>query len=286
MSQSGTVQPEVNRPKVSIVVPVFRGMPHLPALIKSITQQTYQNLELIATVTPTGDGSEELLDQAGFTVEITPPGTGAAQNWTRATELATGEFTKLICQDDLLYPDAISQQVADLNKHSSAQMAIAKRDIVNSAGKTIFTGRGLQRIKPQTTTLSGTDLLRLTYLHGGNIFGEPLVVLFRTKALQSVMPWRDDNPLMLDLNTYSRVAPLGDIAIRHDSIGSFRVSSSSWSTNLAKVQLEQTRTWQKEYEAQYHPSKSDQVKAAVGRHLQTNTRRAAYSYLKLRGDLT
>ncbi len=281
MSQSRTVPP-----KVSIVVPVFRGMPHLPALIESITQQTYQNLELIATVTPTGDGSEELLNQAGFTVAITPIGTGAAVNWTRATELATGEFTKLICQDDLLYPEAIAQQVTDLAKYPRAQMAIAKRDITNSAGKTIFTGRGLQRIKPHTTTLSGTDLLRLTYLHGGNIFGEPLAVLFRTQALQSVMPWRDDNPLMLDLNTYSRVAPLGDIAIRHDSIGAFRVSSSSWSTSLAQVQLKQTRTWQMEYEAEYHPSKSDQAKATIGRHLQTNTRRAAYAYLKLRGDLT
>ena len=279
-------QPSVNQHQVSIVVPVFRGMPYLTALVDSIKKQTYPNLELIATVTPTGDGSEELLRHAGFAVEITPIGTGAAANWTRATELASGEFTKLICQDDLLYPEAIAQQVADLAKHPQAQMAIAKRDIVNSAGKTIFSGRGLQGIKPSTTSLPGIGVLRKTYLHGGNIFGEPLAVLFRTQALQSAMPWRADNPLMLDLNTYSRVAPLGAIAIRQESVGAFRVSGSSWSTNLAKVQLEQTRTWQKEYEAQYHPSKSDQVKAAVGRHLQTNTRRAAYAYLKLRGDLT
>jgi len=279
-------QPSMNQPRVSIVIPVFRGMPYLSALIDSIKAQTYSNLELIATVTPTGDGSEELLGQAGFTVEITPAGTGAAANWTKATELATGEFTKLICQDDLLYPDAITQQVADLTGNTSARMAIAKRDILNSQGKTIFTGRGLQGIKPNTTSLPGQDVLRKTYLHGGNIFGEPLAVLFRTEALQSVMPWRDDNPLMLDLNTYSRVAATGRISIRHDTVGAFRVSSSSWSTNLAKVQLEQTRIWQQEYEAEYHPSKSDQVKATIGRHVQTNTRRAAYTYLKLRGDLT
>ena len=261
-------------------------MPYLSALIDSIKEQTHSNLELIATVTPTGDGSEELLKQAGFTVEITATGTGAAANWTKATELATGEFTKLICQDDLLYPDAITQQVADLTGNTSARMAIAKRDIVNSKGKTIFTGRGLQGIKPNTTSLPGRDVLRKTYLHGGNIFGEPLAVLFRTEALQSVMPWRDDNPLMLDLNTYSRVGATGSIAIRHDTVGAFRVSSSSWSTNLAKVQLEQTRIWQQEYETEYQPSKSDRRNAVIGRHLQTNTRRAAYTYLKLRGDLT
>ena len=276
----------MNQPTVSIVIPVFRGMPYLTALIDSIKRQTYSNLELIASVTPTEDGSEELLHQAGFRVEITPTGTGAATNWTRATEGATGEFTKLICQDDLLYPDAIAQQVADLTLNPLACMAIAKRDIVNASGKTIFTARGLQGIKPKTTSLLGPDVLRRTYLHGGNIIGEPLAVLFRTKELQSIMPWRDDNPLMLDLNTYTRVASAGSIAIRHDSVGAFRVSSSSWSTNLAKVQLAQTRIWQIEYETAYHPSKSDKARATIGRHVQTNTRRAAYTYLKLRGDLT
>ena len=67
-------------PKVSIVVPVFRGMPYLTALIDSIKKQTYQNLELIATITPSGDGSEEVLTEAGFAIEVTPEGTRAVIN--------------------------------------------------------------------------------------------------------------------------------------------------------------------------------------------------------------
>ena len=165
-------------------------------------------------------------------------------------------------------------------------MTIAKRDIVNSHGKTLFTGRGLQSIPASTQLLTGKELLRRTYIHGGNILGEPLAVLFRTQALQEAMPWRDDNPLMLDLNTYTAVATHGDVALNHESVGAFRVSSTSWSTNLAKVQLAQTRIWQKEYEAAFHPHHQDKIRAAIGRHLQTNTRRAAYTYLKLRGDLT
>ena len=273
----------MSTPKVSIVIPVFHGMPHLEALVASLSQQDYANLEIIATVTPTNDGSEEVLEAAGIRVVVTPPGTSAAENWTRATELAAGEFTKLICQDDLLYPHAISAQVSDLMSSPNAVMAIAQRDIVDSKGKVIFTGRGLSGLNG--SHLHGSSVLRETYLRGGNIFGEPLAVLFSTQALKASMPWRDDNPLMLDLNTYARVAPLGNIALRRESIGAFRVSASSWSTTIAGAQLVQTRDWQREYEHSYHTSKSDRMKALRGRHVQTNTRRAAYAYLAARKSL-
>jgi len=258
-------------------------MPHLSALIDSLAQQDYDNLEIIATVTPTKDGSEQALENANIRVVVTPPGTTAAENWTKATEIASGEFIKLICQDDLLYSQAISAQVGDLNKFPQAVMAIAKRDIIDSKGKILFAGRGLNGL--DGPIIAGAQALRETYLRGGNVFGEPLAVLFRTNALQAAMPWRDDNPLMLDLNTYTRLAPLGDVALRHESIGAFRVSASSWSTTLASQQLKQTQIWQREYEISHPTSKADRVRAAVGRHVQTNTRRAAYAFLAARKSL-
>lgn len=270
-------------PLVSIVIPVFRGMPHLTALIDSLKAQTYSNLEIIAAVTPTDDMSEDRLREAGIAVRQTPVGTSAAENWTIATKSATGEFIKLICQDDLLYPNAIEQQVRDLESNSTAVMAIAQRDIVDSRGKIIFRNRGLAGLSGKS--VKGMDALRASYLYGGNIFGEPLAVLFRTSVIKSVMPWRDDNPLMLDLNTYALVAPLGDIALRRESIGAFRVSGQSWSTNIASKQLAQTKQWQLEYASAHLPGTKDRVQAALGRHIQTHTRRAAYAYLSFRGAL-
>jgi len=273
----------MSEPLVSIVIPVFRGMPHLTALIKSLKAQTYSNLEICAAVTPTGDNSEDSLCEAGIAVVQTPIGTSAAENWTTATESATGEFTKLICQDDLLYSHAIEKQVKDLQTNPAAVMAVAQRDIIDSQGKILFHNRGLSGLRG--TSVSGSEALRKSYLFGGNIFGEPLAVLFRTSVLKSVMPWRDDNPLMLDVNTYSLAAPLGSIALRHESVGAFRVSGQSWSTNLARNQLKQTKQWQQEYALTYSPSTKDRMRAALGRHVQTSTRRAAYTYLSMRGAL-
>jgi hypothetical protein len=213
-----------------------------------------------------------------------PKGTTAAQNWTAACQAATGDFIKLICQDDLINPDAIQRQLEDLLSNPTAVMAIAQRDIIDANGKVLYANRGLSGLKKKL--LPGAEVIRTAYVTGTNVIGEPLAVLFRTDALLAAMPWDDSNPLMLDLSTYAKVAPKGDVVTRHESVGSFRVSGSSWSTRLAKLQLEQTKRWQHAYATTASPAPShvERTRAAFGRHLQTGLRRAAYATLRARGS--
>jgi glycosyltransferase involved in cell wall biosynthesis len=277
------------QPLVSVVVPVFNGLPHLTALVDSLLAQSYPNLEIAFSEGGGSDGSLDYLrglDDPRITVIEQPKGTTAAENWTRASHAATGEFTKLICQDDLLYPEAIEQQVGDLRRQPSAVMATASRDIVDARGAKVFRNRGLSGLKGDV--VSGNAAIRECYLRGTNVIGEPLAVLFRTDALHENLPWLDSNPLMLDLSMYQKVAPLGDVALRRNSVGAFRVSSTSWSTNLAKEQVDQTREWQDTYAAVHSEaiSRTDRAKAATGRTVQTSLRRLAYKVLAIRGRLT
>lgn len=279
------------QPLVSIVVPVFSGMPHLVALTASLLAQRYPNVEIIFTEGGGSDGSLEYLksitDSRVRIVQM-PRGTSAADNWTAATMEAKGEFTKLICQDDLITPDAISKQVEDLLRYPDAVMAIAKRDIVDAKGNVLYAGRGLAGLPENQPTISGNLLIHTCYLQGTNVIGEPLAVLFRTEAIQQAMPWDDSNPLMLDLSTYQNVASKGDVALRHESIGAFRVSTSSWSTRIVQQQLQQTREWQHSYAktAQMKPTRSERTVAAMNRHKQTALRRIAYAFLKAKGAFT
>lgn len=271
---------------VSIVVPVFNGMPHLRELTESLLAQTHADLEIVFSE----GGSTD--DSPAFLASLTDPrvriihqdGSGAAGNWTTATEAARAGFIKLVCQDDLLAVDAIERQLADLEQHPDAVMAIGQRDIVDAKGDVLYARRGLAGIKERT--ISGSDLIRTCYLQGTNVIGEPLTVLFRAEALRAAMPWDDSNPLMLDLSTYAKVAPMGRVIARHESLGAFRVSTSSWSTRLVKLQLQQTKQWQHEYAATVNPSPSpvERTRAFAGRHMQTALRRAAYTVLKLKGS--
>lgn len=272
-------------PLVSVVVPVFNGMPHLPALVDSLLGQDYPNLEFIFSEGGGSDASGDYL--AGLRddrVRILhqPPETSAATNWTAASQAAQGEFTKLICQDDVLYPTALTEQVSDLMAHPDAVMSIAKRDIIDARGATVFRNRGLAGLPREP--IPGTHAIRACYLHGTNVMGEPLAVLFRTEALKAALPWRDDNPLMLDLSMYSTVAPTGLVIPRFSPVGAFRVSTSSWSTRIAAQQREQTKRWQDDY-AQHAtpiPTGIDRTRAFIGRNLSTALRRAAYAFLGTR----
>ena len=276
------------QPLVSVVVPVFNGLSYLPALTNSLLAQTYPNLEMVFSEGGSTDGSPDFLrelDDPRVRLIEQPRGTSAAENWTAASEAASGEFTKLICQDDLLYPSAIEEQVHDLVAKQDAVMAIAARDIVDAHGRTIFQERGLAGLKGDY--LSGQEVMHTCYRQGTNVIGEPLAVLLRTDVLKEVLPWDDNNPLMLDLSMYAKVAQRGDVVIRRKSVGAFRVSNASWSTRLARKQLEQTARWQNEYRAANSEgiSRVDQTRAFLGRHLQTNMRRLAYAVLSARGRL-
>jgi glycosyltransferase involved in cell wall biosynthesis len=75
---------------VSVVVPVFNGMPHLKDLTESILSQTHTDLDIVFSEGGSTDSSPEYL------ASITDPrvrvirqeGTGAAGNWTNATRSA------------------------------------------------------------------------------------------------------------------------------------------------------------------------------------------------------
>jgi len=260
---------------------VYNGMPYLPDLIDSLLAQSTPALEIVLSDGGSNDGSSEYvatLDDPRIRLITEPSSSGAAGNWTAACRAATGTYVKLICQDDLLYPEAIAWQVADLEANPEAVMAVARRDIVDASGRLAFRGRGLPGLSPGVH--AGDSLIRACYLAGTNIIGEPLAVLFRRQALDAALPWVDDNPLMLDLNMYAKVAKGAQVVVRLEAVGAFRVSAGSWSTRLASTQADQTRAWQQAYAAAHPPSTVDHLRARLGRSRQVGMRRAAYAYLR------
>jgi glycosyltransferase involved in cell wall biosynthesis len=271
-------------PLVSVVVPVFNGFPYLQQAVTSVIEQTHVNLQIVLVDGGSTDGSREWIQQQTdprIEAILMPPGTTAAENWTAASAAAQGEFTKLLCQDDIIYPPAIAQQVKDLQENPHAVMAVAQRDIIDAKGKIRFRNRGCQGLSNAPT--QGNDALTTCVLEGTNIFGEPLAVLFRTEHLKANLPWQDERPFLLDLEMYTRVMRNQQIVVAKQSIGAFRISESSWSTRLTAEQDEQLRWWMNMTATELNLTSEQRQHSARALRKQAFLRRTAYRILRLQG---
>lgn len=288
-SLTTTVILTVVAPSVSVVVPVFNGMPHLAHLVDSLLVQDYPDVEFVFSDGGSTDGSPAFLASVSDPrVRVVAPrdAHGAAKNWTAATEAARGDLIKLVCQDDLLYPRAISHQVTDLINHPNAVMAVAQRDIVDANGGIVYARRGGAGLQPGE--IPGHVAIHTCWERGTNVLGEPVAVMFRRQPMLNALPWDDSNPLVLDLMFYEKVTDQGAVVFRKESIGAFRVSTSSWSTRLASVQKLQFEKWQQDYEARQFPplSVGEIRRARLALVLQTTLRRGAYTWLRWKGSLS
>jgi len=272
---------------VSVVVPVFNGLPHLTVLVKSILAQTHDTLDVVFVDGGSSDESLSFLQAISdprVRVLTNPKGTSAAANWDAASQSAQGEFIKLVCQDDVLHPDAIAKQVEDLESKPTAVMAVAQRDIIDARGSVVYHQRGCAGLRPGL--IDGQQAIKVAYLRGTNVLGEPVAVLFRRDALLRALSWDDSNPFLLDLALYAKVALTGDLVVRKESIGAFRVSTQSWSTRLVGEQVRQFRLWQDSFAASLAipPTGRERRRAVVGLHTQALLRRAAYRWLRMKGS--
>ncbi len=164
----------------------------------------------------------------------TPAGGGAERNWNNVTAAARGELVKLVCGDDLLYPDMLSTQVRAFDQHGDGVLMVTSpRDIVAASGRTIVRNHGLGGLRGR---VPGVAAIRRSVLRGANIFGEPCCVMFRRSALEAVGLWHGDPGFLIDQATYCRVLLHGDLATTPTALAAFRISPTQWSVRLARVQ--------------------------------------------------
>jgi glycosyltransferase involved in cell wall biosynthesis len=223
-----------------VVVPSFNNAGFIEATMDSILSQTYQDLELVVADHSSSDGTWQRLEPYAADPRVrllrTDPGGGAPRNWARVTEAARGELLKLVCGDDIIYPDCLQAQVEAMDANPSVVLVAARRDLIDARGTMVLAGRGLAGL---TGTVPGRAAARHTVVAGANIFGEPACVLIRRQTLQDAGGWDGRHPFVIDESTYVNVLLRGDFLGIEEPLAAFRLSSAQWSVRLAHQQSEQ-----------------------------------------------
>ena len=123
--------------KVSIVIPVYNSEKYLKESIDSVLNQTYQNIEVIAVNDGSTDNSEKILDSYSDKIKIIKKQNGGlASAYNAGIKEMTGEWLKLFNDDDIMYPDAISELVLDAKEiqDKTKTILMGNYDVVDSKG--------------------------------------------------------------------------------------------------------------------------------------------------------
>lgn len=240
LSSPGVPNARDHTPRVSIVVPSYNNASFIEATMDSILAQTFEDFELVVADHSSADGTWEKLQryQADPRVRLlrTETGGGAPRNWERVTTAARGELVKLVCGDDIIYPDCLRQQVEAMDASPQVVMVAAQRDLIDARGGIVMARRGLAGLKGM---VPGRVAARHTVVAGSNIFGEPACVLVRRESLERAGGWDGRHPYVIDEATYVSVLLGGDFFGIDRSLAAFRLSSSQWSVHLAREQSDQ-----------------------------------------------
>jgi len=128
-----------SQPLVSIGMPVYNGEPYLPLALDSLLKQDYEKFELIISDNASTDKTQEIcLEYVARDKRIRYDrnynNIGAAKNFERVLEKASGHYFMWAAHDDLWEKTYISKCVSKLEENSSALMVCSEIVFINEDG--------------------------------------------------------------------------------------------------------------------------------------------------------
>lgn len=106
--------------KVSVVIPVYNGMPNIKMSIASLMLQTYTNWEAIIIDDGSTDGTSEYIDSLNddrIIIYHFRQNMGRPYARQKALELATGKYLAMLDADDFYAPTKLERQVEIMRRY-------------------------------------------------------------------------------------------------------------------------------------------------------------------------
>lgn len=213
------------KPLVSVCIPAYNNAGYIKDTIESILNQTYQNLEVIVVDDCSSDNTAEVvasISDERLKLYRNEKNLGMVGNWNRCLSLATGDFVKLICADDMIDRNAIELEAAAMIQHPSVNLVESDTRLVDVTGKKT----GAFKRYHKSGVVDGKKVAHKALMIQ-NYFGAPVNNLIRRSILEKIGGFDNAFTYILDFDMWVRFASAGDIFIIHQLLNSFRVRSDS-----------------------------------------------------------
>lgn len=158
--------------KVSVVIPVYNGMPKIKMSITSLMLQTHTNWEAIIIDDGSTDGTAEYIDSINddrIVVHHFPKNLGRPYARQKALELATGKYLAMLDADDFYAPNKLETQVRIMDENSDVVLVgagmcswgeLSKEIRIRSCGDGIIKVANLQTSVAHASSLLRTNIAK------------------------------------------------------------------------------------------------------------------------------
>ena len=158
----------MNKPLITVIVPVYNIIEYLPRCVESICNQTYRNLEILLVDDGSTDGTDKLCDALAkkddrirvFHKEN--GGSSTARNL--ALSYAKGEYVGFVDSDDFIAPDMYEKLYSGIVTYG-VKVAQIGRDEIDQDGNML---PNICEPPKEATVISSLEFLKELLMHRGD----------------------------------------------------------------------------------------------------------------------
>lgn len=269
------------KPFFSICIPVYNACDYIERTIESVLDQDFEDFEIVILDNASTDGTSQLIDRyvderlriVRNKVTVPPD-----ENWTRVVNLAEGKWTKLVCADDLLKKGALAKISEDIEKNPQVSVHVGRRDIIDETDAVVLLP---QARFSEGQVISRVEIAREAISTGTNVLGESVCIAWKSDLTADVGPFSTQWKYFIDMDYWLRLAHLSDFVCTSSTIGSFRISKGSWTSNIGLQNIKESKQFFSSHDDFSEFSKFRKTEAIV-RATFRSVMRQAFLNIKLR----
>jgi len=209
----------MNNKELTIIMPVYNGMPFLKLAVNSILNQTYENFKFIVIDDGSTDNSYEYLTNISDSRIniIKQKNIGLCNTLNHFFNSATTKYVARLDQDDISHPTRIEEQINFLNNNHSYDCVLS---LINRIGAN---GSNFGYYKIHDTS---DYYFEYNPINHGSIANSTLMI--RLEIFKKVKGYRQELYPVDDLDLLLRLSEISKIAIINKPLVDYRIHSNAF----------------------------------------------------------
>jgi len=211
------------KPKISVIMPIYNCDKYLEEALVSIIIQTYKDFEVIAINDGSTDSSLEILEKyAKFDNRIkiiSQKNSGIVNALNNGIKIAKGEYIARMDGDDVSFSNRFADQVKVLDKNLEAVLVAGDFEIINEKSEYIYR----EVVVPDDDFIQRAFYLRNAIAHGS--------VMFRKSIVEKIGLYSSTCGPTEDMELWMRLTKVGKFLATGTSVYKWRVNQNGITSN-------------------------------------------------------